>query len=39
MQTTTRARIREIWLWTKISLMLSVAPVLGGLYCAHAMGS
>ena len=39
MKTTTRSRLREFWLWTKISAMLAIAPVLGGLYCAHAMGA
>lgn len=39
MTTATRTRLREIWLWTKISAMLSVAPILGGLYCAYEMGA
>lgn len=34
---TTRTRLREIWLWTKISILLSIAPVTGGLYCAYTM--
>lgn len=32
-------RLRELWLWTTLSIMLSIAPVLGGLYCVHATGS
>lgn len=39
MTTATRTRLREIWLWTRISAMLSIAPILGGLYCAYEMGA